>query len=410
MTIYTRSWLIAIFVAGSVISGCRSTKVDRAAAKITFQQKRDWTFNNENIHFSNQFGTARLNNVTQENDSTFRLFVGPENSPINPSPWYAFKLWSGRGISNGVSQSVYLKLIYAGARHRYNPKVSLDSRSWTNVSDVKISSDKNEALFKVQLTADTLIVAAQELMGIKHTYRWADSLSRLSFVRKRDIGKSILGRTIEVLNTRATSEKKIVAVMGRLHPPEVTGYIAMMEFVGVIFGDSQLAKDFRSKYEVLVFPMLNPDGVEEGNWRHSAAGVDLNRDWADFKQPETRSVRDYLLTKVKKGAQVEVGLDFHSTYFDVFYTNNDDPANPTHLPGFMKDWLKSYERAIPGFVANVKPSSNGGNVSKGWMGRELKAEAVTYEVGDDTPRDLMKSNAKLFAQKMMELLLEKNKK
>ena len=41
-----------------------------------------------------------------------------------------------------------------------------------------------------------------------------------------------------------------------------------------------------------VVPLANPDGVEQGHWRHNAQGVDLNRDWDRFQQPETRALRD----------------------------------------------------------------------------------------------------------------------
>ena len=41
---------------------------------------------------------------------------------------------------------------------------------------------------------------------------------------------------------------------------------------------------------VIVYPLMNPDGVDEGHWRHNTGGIDLNRDWAHYNQPETRQV------------------------------------------------------------------------------------------------------------------------
>ena len=34
------------------------------------------------------------------------------------------------------------------------------------------------------------------------------------------------------------------------------------------------------KFRVLAFPLMNPDGVDLGHWRHNAGGIDLNRDWS----------------------------------------------------------------------------------------------------------------------------------
>ena len=48
----------------------------------------------------------------------------------------------------------------------------------------------------------------------------------------------------------------------------------------------------------------------------------------------------------------------------------------------------------------------GSAVSKNWFYSQFKAEGITYEIGDDTPRDLIKEKGKVSAQEMMKLLLE----
>src|SRR3546814_1987601 len=67
-----------------------------------------------------------------------------------------------------------------------------------------------------------------------------------------------------------------------------------MVFVDELAADSPLARDFRERTLVIVLPLLNPDGVVEGNWRGNINGQDLNRDWGPFTQSETRAVRDLL--------------------------------------------------------------------------------------------------------------------
>ena len=75
-------------------------------ATVDVQEKKDFIFQNGAIGFSNQFSAARLNHVKALNDATYSLMVLPENNPINPSPWYAFKLWSNK------SQTVHLQLAH----------------------------------------------------------------------------------------------------------------------------------------------------------------------------------------------------------------------------------------------------------------------------------------------------------
>ena len=43
--------------------------------------------------------------------------------------------------------------------------------------------------------------------------------------------------------------------------------------------DNEEAKHLRENFVFKIVPMLNPDGVIEGNYRSSLAGCDLNRRW-----------------------------------------------------------------------------------------------------------------------------------
>lgn len=151
--------------------------------------------------------------------------------------------------------------------------------------------------------------------------------------------------------------------------------------------------------------MLNPDGVDEGNWRHNAAGVDLNRDWEFFKQPETRAVRDFILKKIsEQEAKVYYAFDFHSTWNDILYPNLDTLSN---FPGLTRQWVDNFQEEL-GMKLKVSPSSNTRNMSKNWFLRELKADGIIYEVGDDTSRELIKKKGELAAKAMMEILVEMN--
>src|SRR3546814_2301684 len=88
--------------------------------------------------------------------------------------------------------------------------------------------------------------------------------------------------------------REVLRGLGRQHPRETTGTQALMGFVDELAADSPLARDFRERTLVIVLPLLNPDGVVEGNWRGNINGQDLNRDWGPFTQSETRAVRDVL--------------------------------------------------------------------------------------------------------------------
>ena len=87
--------------------------------------------------------------------------------------------------------------------------------------------------------------------------------------------------------------------------------------------NAQVIEFFRQHMIVFV-PLLNPDGVQEGYWRHNLRGTDLNRDWFDQAQPETQSVIRYLGNLQNQGKEVVLHIDFHSTRRDVLYTQMPD--------------------------------------------------------------------------------------
>jgi hypothetical protein len=368
-------------------------------ATVTVQKRKNFIFQNGNVGFSNQFSSARLNDVKALNDSTYSIMILPENNPINPSPWYAFKLWSK------TKRQVNVELLYQHVAHRYNPKFSVNGKEWSRIDDIVLNKDSTKASFEVTLTAnDTALIVAQELIDLPASYFWMDSIAKLPIIHKQVIGSSINNNPIVSLNTKGASGKEIIVVLSRQHPPEITGYRAMQFFVEKIFDNSPLSKKFLERFEMIIIPTINPDGVDQGHWRHNMAGVDLNRDWEEFKQPETMAVRNFIVkTLENQQAKIYFAIDFHSTWNDVFYTNTDDKRS--NAPGFVNNWLKALEQSIPGYQINAKASGNGSNVSKGWFDRVFEAEAITYEVGDNTSREFLKTKATIAAEKMMELLL-----
>ncbi|MDT3401443.1 M14 family metallopeptidase [Mucilaginibacter terrae] len=403
---------LIVLLALTGLAACRTNKlnttaavlkVDSSKAKITWQQRREYIFNNRQLIFSNKFASARFSAITQQNDSTFKIDVLPENEPVNPSPWYAFKVWSA------IGRNVYITLNYPTTKHRYNPKVSVNGKQWQDVLPVSIAKDERQASFKIKAGTDTLTVSAQEIISSADSYRWMDSIAESGNLNKQVTGHSLMGKPITMLTSKGSNGKKLVVVLSRQHPPEVTGYMAMQEFVRTVTANTTMAIKFREQYQLLLWPMLNPDGVDEGNWRHSAAGVDLNRDWENFVQPETKAVQQAVLNIVKQqNAKVYFTLDFHSTYYDIFYINQLQNPSASNLPGFTVEWLDAMKKSIPGFSPQIKPSGNGGNVSKSWFSRKLGAEALTYEVGDNTSRNLLKLKGRIAAEEMMKKLMADN--
>ena len=65
-----------------------------------------------------------------------------------------------------------------------------------------------------------------------------------------------------------------------MHPGETVGSWMMRGVLNFLTDpDNVEAKLLREKFVFKIIPMLNPDGVINGNYRCSLAGCDLNRRW-----------------------------------------------------------------------------------------------------------------------------------
>lgn len=372
-----------------------------AEIKVAFQEKRTWEFKSAGVRFSNEFSGARLNECTQTGTNQFRILIRPENAPVNNSAWFAFK------VSADQTKTIEVTLAYENGRHRYHPKVSRDGTNWKmlGANAYRHDKEKNEAILKFEVGPRPVWIAAQEMIGIAELTSWMNQLSKKTFIQKSLVGKSMEGRDIEQLQIGNQSSSNYVFIIGRQHPPEVTGSLGLMSFTETLAGESELANRFRQHFQTIVIPLVNPDGVEHGHWRHNLGGVDLNRDWNKFVQPETTLVRDHLV-KIGKapGARVFLMLDFHSTAYDIFYTQTD--AEKTFPADFTKKWLGAIQDRFPSYkVTRSGSHSPNGNTSKVWGYLEFGAACITYELGDNTDRRKIREITGGAAEEMMKLFL-----
>ena len=377
------------------------------------QQQYRGIFNlGDGIYLSNQFDGARMNGAVLTEPGKVSVLITPENTPINFSPWYAFKVWAEE------EKLIELKLTYPdGTRHRYYPKLSKDGNNWKEVPEENyepfIFPDSTQrrilpttVTLKLEIGPDTLWVSAQELQTSSHNKAWIDSMAQHPFVETFAIGKSRAGKTIYAMKIGEAEDTQMNMVTSRQHPPEVTGYLAMKAFVEALCSSDEIAQKFRSQYNTYVVPMVNPDGVDGGHWRHGLGGIDLNRDWADFNQPETQAVRDFMKEKMKGGGKFYFGADFHSTWEDIYYTIN--PELEGNMPGLVPKMIQNSTQNLEGYEPNVQPGLSGGLVisASKYFFHEFGAESLTYEVGDATPRSMVKEKGRRTAEALMELMVK----
>lgn len=107
-------------------------------------------------------------------------------------------------------------------------------------------------------------------------------------------GRSTQGRNLPIAIVRDPSvplENLVrVFIIARQHGSEEAGTTASLALVRYFANsDDTLAKDLLRQMALIVIPVANPDGMSVSR-RANSGGVDLNRDWYTFSQPETRAI------------------------------------------------------------------------------------------------------------------------
>ncbi len=72
-------------------------------------------------------------------------------------------------------------------------------------------------------------------------------------------------------------KKPVIVITSRVHSGETPSILVFKGIMEFLLSDRKEAKLLRLYYTFVLIPCLNPDGVVCGNYRNSAAGVDLNR-------------------------------------------------------------------------------------------------------------------------------------
>ncbi|MGB5314876.1 MAG: M14 family zinc carboxypeptidase [Robiginitalea sp.] len=383
--------------------------VDRPVQR---QWKGVWAFNDSTTFFTNDFEGGRLNGVAYDGNDHYTAWITAENTPINVSPWYAFKVWTTS------PREITVQLSYQDSRSRYYPKISTDGVNFKPLDSLYfkavnpgegefgIKAAPEFAEITLQANTEPLIVSAQELYTSARVKSWVDSLSQKSFVSNYPIGRTREKRPLHLMEIKENEKgKKAVMVIARQHPPEVTGFLAMKSFIETLSGDSDQARAFRKDHTVFVAPLMNPDGVDNGHWRHNMGGIDLNRDWQNFNQPETRSVRDFLRAK-DADYEFVFGVDFHSTWDDIYYPLDTVVAGSKGQIVF--DWIQGISQRLPQKKTNISASDQlePTMVSRTYFFVNHNMPAIVFELGDDTPRDFLKLKGQVAAEELMRLLME----
>ena len=155
-----------------------------------------------------------------------------------------------------------------------------------------------------------------------------------SMVRRETLCHSYGGNAVDLLSVTDFSSsaaevasRRVVVISARVHPGETNASWMMAGLLQAVTADTDAARRLRRSVMLKIVPMLNPDGVILGNYRCSAVGVDLNRQWAE--PHETRMPTIFALKRLMKSY---VATDQASAPAHFSHHTSPPRTPPTHHP------------------------------------------------------------------------------
>jgi hypothetical protein len=203
----------------------------------------------------------------------------------------------------------------------------------------------------------------------------------------RVIGKSVLGKNLHAIYPRTIDpNKKIILMLGRQHGDEGTQNYIIEGFLNQVF--SQLGKDWRDRFQLFAYPMINPDGADKMT-RYNSNGLDLNRQWVKelAKNPdEVLVIQQHLakwLARTPQSIPV-ITLDMHGSFSKDFVFRV--PASYFGQEYFNRqttfiNQLAKYDEFQRG---QVELSKGHPQMARLFFGKYFNVNALTHE----TPRNI----------------------
>ena len=135
-------------------------------------------------------------------------------------------------------------------------------------------------------------------------------------INKAIVCQSYLGNNIYMLNISnnlaVKKNKPIIYIIGRQHPGETPASFIMEGIIKTLLSNREEMIELRDEFLIKVVPMVNVDGVINGNYRSNISGNDVNRQWffpSKKFHPEIYHLKEDILSNKK---YVKFFLDIHA--------------------------------------------------------------------------------------------------
>lgn len=212
---------------------------------------------------------------------------------------------------------------------------------------------------------------------------------------QRIIGKSIKGRDLFYIGPKQLdSNKQTIVMLGRHHGDEGTANWIIEGF----FNKFLSSPEFRAKYQLLLYPMINPDGAM-AQTRYNENGRDLNRSWTRTSgYDEISIIHPHMKSKIQNLRSIEIVLDMHGSIREDFIYRVDKGFWNTDFYNLQQNFIDKLSRFDPWQRGNFILSNGDPGMARIRMIKDYNLNALTHETIRNIKKSTFRTKQDLFSQ------------
>jgi len=354
-----------------------------------------------NIHVVRQHGGSA--ELTLQHDNA---------SPIRQ--WFHFRVRQAQGMHLDLSIINAGDASFPHGYHHYRALGSYDLERWFRVDT---HFDGRRLVLRHRPEDDIVHYSYFAAYPLERQRTLLERASSLPWVRVESIGRSVEGRSIDVVTFgSAGPDKRRIWVTARQHSGEtMSAFFAEGLMQRLMDADDELTRAILDDCVIFVVPNVNPDGSAHGNFRTNAAGRDLNREWSF---PNAQSSPEVLaLRSAMEQCGVDLYLDIHGDetepcIFAVGCAGN--PGYSDRLHRLERRFARNLAQCDRGFSPEHDygpndPGKGDLRIANNWVGERFDCLSMTIEMPfkDVPPADgFSPDRASSFGRRSLECMFE----
>ncbi|XP_005304370.1 cytosolic carboxypeptidase 1 isoform X1 [Chrysemys picta bellii] len=275
----------------------------------------------EILKFNSKFESGNLRKVIQIRKNEYDLIL---NSDINSNHYHQWFYFEVSGMRPGIGYRFNIinceksnsQFNYGMQPLMYSVQEALNSRPWwtrvgTDIcyyknhfarSSIAAGGQKGKSYYTITFTVN--FPHKDDVCYFAYHYPYTYSTLRMHlqklesmhnpqqiYFRQDTLCETLSGNSCPLVTITAMPEsnyyehicqfrnRPYIFLSARVHPGETNASWVMKGTLEYLMSNNPTAQSLRESYIFKIVPMLNPDGVINGNHRCSLSGEDLNRQW-----------------------------------------------------------------------------------------------------------------------------------